>query len=131
MNWAPGGGLRSALFRVQLFDDSLRVASDLADEPLHVGAVQREGGPGQALARPFHFEAVPPREERRKIDDTAAEDRPELLLQVGPVPELGHEDAEEEVVAEGAEHEAVLVAVGLAQVVQESGGQFNENFFLA
>ena len=80
--------------------------------------MQGEGGPGPVGL-------VPPGEEGRKVDDAAAEDRPELLLQVGPVPELGHEDAEGEVVAEGAEHQAVLVAVSLAQVVKESGWRFN------
>ena len=49
----------------------------------------------------------------------------------GGCPGPGHEDAEQEVVAEGAEHEPVLVAVGLAQFVQESGWRINrENLLL-
>ena len=121
LNRVPGCGLGRALLRVELLYNALAPTGDLADEPAHVRAVQGEGGPGPV-------ELVPPGEQGDKVDDAAGEDRPELLAEVRPVTQLGHEDAEDEVVAEGAEHEPVLVAVGLAQFVQESGCKFTRKF---
>ena len=77
--------------------------------------MQRECGAraGLALVRPLG--------ERGEVDGAAAEDRPQPLLQVGAAPQLGHKDAEQEVVAEGAECQPVLVAVLLLQLVEQAG----------